>query len=642
MQRQQVRRNGEEGVALVMALITIVVILLLSTALVTAAITETFSAQTAEDSARALNVAEAGLSHAIALALRADRDWSDQEDATKRECGTITMDGQAWFILQAHGRCLENVDYPRFVPVAVSTPSPSGGSSDAGCASVGVDSVGGGGGGGSGPQPASYGKYTVVFEPLPREEGGADTIRVRAIGKVGRAQRGVEAVLERLTPADFVAYSANHVDSSVRSGSGIMSIHGSVYIRGSWTFKGNAGQYNDRPINFKDATSAPYENQTYVCGDLAMIGSAQIGEPARPMKGAHVAGRGLDNTRIYANRKDKAVPDIWLADVQRVVKCIRGLEDSAINKAKCDSDFGEGMWGAYTNDLQGTLPTRVVWKSQVGSFTREESERDVRIEPLTDAFLLPKRGMVDRCIAAANENLNPNGSLKPGGSRRVVLENCALLYDASAGRLYVAGRQVIYVPGTVVFDRRVTYCVDDEPDGPQQASGDTATMVVACEGCSRDVNSLHVKRDNSAEILARNRGSQNLQFAKTDLLTFLVNGVTRLEGKGTASRDCADPSEQEQDAVFVTGGNPGEIYTKFRLQLFGALIGKSLILQDDPNGPGQAYNVRWCQIPNLRDLVAGTVVGQFLNSGGTSVAIREWREIGFPRATPSPSPTPSP
>ena len=72
MGRQQVRRTGEAGVALVMALITVVVILLLGAALVTAAITETLSAQTAEDSGRALNVAEAGVSHAIAFALRKD------------------------------------------------------------------------------------------------------------------------------------------------------------------------------------------------------------------------------------------------------------------------------------------------------------------------------------------------------------------------------------------------------------------------------------------------------------------------------------------------------------------------------------------------------------------------------------------
>jgi hypothetical protein len=184
----------------------------------------------------------------------------------------------------------------------------------------------------------------------------------------------------------------------------------------------------------------------------------------------------------------------------------------------------------------------------------------------------------------------------------------------------------------MVFDTTVVYVVDNNPDGTQQGERDTAVIVVACEGCPADENTVHVKRDRSAKILARIRGSENLYFARTDLLAFLVNGTTRLEGRGTASRSCSEGSEQEQNAVFVTGGEPGEIYTKFRLQLFGALVAKVLVLQDDRGGGGEAYNVRWCQVPDLGELVAPTLLGRFLNNpAGSTVVIRQWREIGFER-----------
>ena len=214
-----------------------------------------------------------------------------------------------------------------------------------------------------------------------------------------------------------------------------------------------------------------------------------------------------------------------------------------------------------------------------------------------------------------------------------------MYYQKAGSRLYVAGReqvenretnQVIYVPGRVIVGNGtiVTYVVDNDPDAVMQSERDTTTIVVACEGCSPGTNSLHVER--GAEILASNRGSQYLHFAKTDLLAFLVNGITRLEGQGQGSRDCSDPSQQEQNAVFVTGGEPGEIYTKFRLQLFGALVARRLVLQDDEDGPGQSYNVRWCQVPDLGELVGPTLLGRFLNSpASSSVVIKEWREIGF-------------
>jgi len=630
MRRVQSVLRSEAGVALVMALLTVVVLLLVGAGLVTAAMTEVFTAQVAEDSGRALNVAEAGLAHAIQV-LRQDPNWLDNQGATAG-CDVGSPFGENWKVLRNLGNdenpCMSQVPYPQGAAIPVSQPSSTPGQ-QAECASDPVEV--GSGGGGSGPEPAAIGSYTVYFNVS--EGRSVNTLRVRVVGKVGRAQRGVEADLARVTPGDFVAYSASTVDSSVRSGSGIMSIHGSVYIRGDWVFKGNTGQYNDRPITTEDASEPPYENQTYICGDLRMIGSAQIGEPGRPMKAVHVAGDGLDSTRIYANRKDNAVPEIRLADVRQFILCVGGLNSNEY----CIEKFGQSVWGSHTNELNSRREMSVVvWDGTRNRFT-EGSQPDITFSSNTGAFLLPRKDRQNDCVRVANENLNSDGSLKAGGSRAAVLEECVLFFDKSATprRIYVAGRQqvdgretnqVIYVPGRVVFDTDVQYVVDSDPDVPR--ANDTAVIVIACEGCPVGTEALHVKR--GAKILARNRGSRNLDFAKTDLLAFLVNGVTRLEGQGQASRDCSDPSEQEQNAVFVTGGEPGEIYTKFRLQLFGALIAKKLVLQDDREGSGQAYNVRWCQVPDLGELVGPTLLGRFLNNPASStVVIKKWREIGF-------------
>lgn len=628
---------SESGVALVMALLTVVVLLLLGAGLVAAAMTEVFTAQTAEDSGRALNVAEAGLAHAIQV-LREDRDWSNSEEATGGCPGAV--DG--WQVLRDHrsgDECLSDRPYPSGAAFSVSPAAP--GSPDAECASIPVSVGSGGGGGGAGAAPAEVGKYTVLFHPT--QDRTANTLRVRVIGKVGRAQRGVEALLARVTPADFVAYSASTVDSTVRSGSGTFTVHGSVYIRGDWAFKGNSSQLNDRPIVTGD--EPPYGNQTYVCGDLAMQGSAQIGTRAQPMKAVHVAGvrRPTGNAQIYANRVDKAVPDIRLGDVALFVRCIAGQPQQ--DRQACENSFGSGIWASYTNEVSYTNEAsegsmQVVIPNDPGS--ENDQWKDLTLNRATVAFLLPKKGRGAQCRSAAEDNLNRDGSRKPGGNLSAVMAECAAFYDASARRLYVAGSfqengvrktQIIYVPGRVVIgeenqnrDFELVYVVDNNPDASPQEEKDTAMIVVGCETCSTDA--LYVGR--GARLLARNRGSQNPNYARTDLLAFVVNRSVRLEGAGQASQSCSDRSDQEQNAVFVTGGTPGELFTKFRLQLIGAIVARRIVMQDDGNGPGQAYNVRWCQVPNLKDLVAETLLGQFLNDPrSSSIVIREWREIGL-------------
>lgn len=594
--------HSEAGVALVIALLTSVVLLLVGAGLLTATMTEVFTAQVAEDSAKALNVAEAGLAHAVQV-LRNDDNWSDQVGADRQSCEKPG----GWFGLWDGGGCMEDRPYPGQGGVSVSPVPPGADEAKCGIPGVSVDN----GGGGGAPIGSKIGDYTVLFHS--GSERTRNTLRVRVIGKVGRAERGIEVVLERVGPLDFVAYSASTVDSTVRSGSGTFTVHGSVYIRGDWAFKGNSAQFNDRPTTTRDGAEPPYENQTFVCGDLAMQGSAQIGKPDQRMKAVHVAGdrRATGNAQIYANRVDKAVPDIKLGDVSQFVSDIASLEK-------------------YTNHVVSGEMTVLTWNSAEGNW-RQDNWRDLNINRSTPTFLLPKKGTVEGCSNAAGENLNGDGSVKDRGSRRRVLMQCAAYYDGSARRWYAAGRQVIYVPGRIVLgeanrDLQITYVVDGDPDEEQQPQEerDTAMIVVGCEGC-RQEEALVVNR--GAQILARNRGSQNLHYARRDLLAFVVNGDVRLEGKGNASRDCSDPSEQEQNAVFVTGA---EMFTKFRLQLIGVIIAGRIVMQDDGPGQGQAYNVRWCQVPDLKELVADTLLGQFLNDPrSSSIVVRRWQEIGL-------------
>ncbi len=612
--------GSEDGVALVLGLITIVIMLLITVALVVAAVTETLSSQVHEDSGRALNVAEAGAAHAIAYALRFDRNWSDATEATAGNCGSVTIQGTTWQILRDTTRdiCLENVAYPGSAPVDVRPTTGGGGVAGAACSSSFVDVATGGGGSGSstGTAVQQIGTYTVLFHPTQDRTDG--TLTVRVIATVKRAARGVEFLARRITPADFVAYSANTVDS-VNSGAGTFDINGSIYIRGNWGFKGSSTQTNGRPVTTADADATPYENQTFVCNNLSMIGNAQIGEPSRPMRAVHVAGSVTQtgSAAIYTNRMDKAVPDVRLGDVLRLTKCIKGLVDGTlappINQTNCEDEFGTDIWDSYTNHLDGTsLRARRIryTDSASGSWVPEDIPSALVFDGTR--FALPKRNQEGACGAA----LTANRPLKE------VLGVCSLYYDGPNGHLYVAGRQVIYLPGSVRIDNNIRYRVDDEPDGGEQTQRDASVIVVACEDCTGTGDSLLVNR---RRFLAWNRGSEDLYFANRDLLAFLVNGAVKIEGQGTTG-NCVTRSDQEVNAAFVVGGDPGTLVAVYRVQLFGSLMAKRLVLDSTPS----AYNFQWCQVPDLKEVVGTTVLGRFLNDPRSSTVIMQnWREVGF-------------
>jgi hypothetical protein len=611
--------RSEDGVALVLALVTIVVMLLITTALVVAAATETLSAQVHEDSGRALNVAEAGAAHAIGYALRFDRDWSDNlgADATAGTCGSITIGGTTWFVLgdATRGGCLLDVPYPNTAAVAVQVPPPAtgGGGVDVACGTALVN-VGTGVGGGTPPPVQQIGTYTVVFHPTQARTDGTLTLRVT--GNVGRATRGVEFVARRVTPAAFVAYSASTVQA-VAAGAGTFEISGSIYIRGDWSYKGNSRQFNSRPVTSADAKSEPFENRTFVCNNLAMQGNAQIGEPTRPMRGVHVGGSIIQggSADIHTNRMNKAVPDIGLGDVERLTRCIRG----ALPQAECDAEFGPGMWDSYTNHLVGGQTRWVVHRVQ-GNQPAEwvlENAPSHLVFDRTTRFALPRRGQEALCRAR----------LIAGQPLEAVLAVCALYYrppddDRPEGHIHVAGNQVIYVHGRITTEAPIRYRVDDRPGLEAQTQRDTSIIVVGCEGCGGGQDSVHLNRQR---FLAWNRGSQDPFFAHSDLLAFLVNGQARIRGQGQ-SGPCTTPSEQEVNAAFVVGGNPGRLISHYRPQVHGSLIAHTLVLDEPP----RAMNFWWCQVPDIGELLGPTLVAQFLNNPRYSTVIMQnWREVGF-------------
>jgi hypothetical protein len=632
--------RGQDGVALVVALITIVVMLLFTSALVIAAMTETLSAQMHEDSGRALNVAEAGAARAIGHALRFDRDWADAAEATAGDCGTVAIGGVTWLVLRDTARniCLRNVPYPGKIAVveipAAAGPPAQNDEEDAACASPLANFDFGLPPPEAQPSPGrQIGTYTVLFHPTLERGGGALT--VRAIGRVGRAARGIEFLARRKTAADFVVYSAVEMEGAWGGPARALSIHGTIYVRGDWDLADSA-QYNDRPVTTADAASPPYENETFVCNDL-YLENASIGRPGVPMKGVHVAGDleadPDENARIYAHRMSRAVPDIRLPDIDRQVRCIGG----ALPRAECDAEFGSGMWRSHTNHLAADGMAVVAWD---GARFASSARADLPTAPAR-VFLLPRRNRVAECVAAANANLRSDGRLRDNGIRRAVMAECALFYDRSATpetRLYVAGGQVIYIPGRAVFSEPVVYRVDNDPDAAQ-TKRDTSVLVVAYE--ARDETS-----DDSLVVnhrfLAWNRGSERLRFAETDLLAFLVSGQAMIRGPSVPipAPDCKTPTAQEINGVFAVGGEPGGLDMN-RAHVFGALIAREILL-DEAGPPGGQFNLRWCQIPDLQAILnttlgrapndprRPTVLGQVLNNPqGSTVVMLNWREAGF-------------
>ncbi|MDR7462945.1 MAG: hypothetical protein QN204_11020, partial [Armatimonadota bacterium] len=158
---------------MVIALLTIVIMVLLTAALVVASMTETFNAQTAEDAARAFLVADAAAAHAIA-SLRLDSDWSDNDWDPTQE-GDQNCDG-GYLYDGVRRRCMgPRVQYPDSGGWVV-TPAAGSDPAQPACAAAPVSRVTTAPG--SLPESEQIGTYTV--EVLGQPEAGR--IRLRAVG----------------------------------------------------------------------------------------------------------------------------------------------------------------------------------------------------------------------------------------------------------------------------------------------------------------------------------------------------------------------------------------------------------------------------------------------------------------------------
>ncbi len=640
--------RDQRGVAMVVALLTVLVMVLLTSALVVGSMTETFSAQTAEDSARAFLVADAAAARAIA-SLRLDPDWSRFDGPTnenrKRDAvGDPDCPGGVVDLLTQE--CMQDRPYPKYGPFVVSAAAPPDGGDDAACAARRVTNPGNPGA--ELPEGQSFGRYTVTVQ----EVIGPDRIKLRVVGRVGRAARGFEITVNRVTAADFVGYSSGTVDSTVRSGSGELTIHGSIYIRGDWAFKGNSKQLNP----------PPHDHQTYVCGGLYPVGNAHIGEQAgrgrqyygQPMAAVHIAG-GYDRerARIYANIIDNIVPDIRLGDVARAAKCIRGIEVQdampPINQENCESEFPR-LWGKYTNHLSNNGTP--VWITRRGNSQSEEIEYQLEYmqspieikrgsgpQDLVE-FAIPKRDRQQECLDSL-----------PSGNDEQILTNCSVwgrwteghstsswwdvifaAEEERSGQRRVRG-QLIYLPASLLISEEVRYrvrVIEVDEDFGEDAPNSAASFFVVDYPIEDCVQSRQETRA-SLGIVAPFKADG--EFPGGNLVGFLVNGCAYVWIQGgdqtvQSVMIVGGGSGRCNDSENVSDGRPGDLVTRGQLNFYGALIAKCLSLQNDERG--RAYNVEWFHVQGLRDRVVNSLLGGFLRSAeGSAVVVTQWREVGF-------------
>ncbi|MDR5683551.1 MAG: hypothetical protein QN163_05940 [Armatimonadota bacterium] len=596
--------GSESGVALVIALITIVVMLLVSVALVAAAMTETLSVQAGEDSARAFYVAEAAASRAVA-SLRLDTDWTTDGtgiDATGR-CGTDA--GRPVLFDLMSGRCMGPTDYPEGMPyptwedpVGV---APGGGSGGGGGTGRCIDSsTPGGPGAVPSPNPPAAvppgnPRFIVTYETTGRSK---DRINLRVIGRVGRATRGFTFTAHRLYPADFAVYSSTSVNAQV-SGNGTWRIRGSVYMRQDWLFHGNSFQLNDRPLNVGE--TEPYRNQTFICGNLDLNGNPKLGTSTQPMEGVHIGGRiiisgnqpydcGTPGPEICTRFMDDKVPDIQLEDV---------------------GSFVDGLKANRTNALTSDGTRLRMFRYSGSGWTAADN---ANLDFGADALRLPKIGREADCQSAPGHP-SPNRA-----QLQTILQSCAAYYmgynvsTGLRGVLFVAAGQRIYVPGKVSMgnSRDVFYQVDDNPNldaasTAGESEGDASIIAVGCEGCTNpalDVSEMI--RSRSAAGVCTSTSNSN-RFPRLDALAFAVKGSVTFGLNGNAA-------SQELQGSFIARNS---IRLTKDAQIYGQVIANALEFEQ---------NVDLCQVAGLKDFLPAAV-GTFLEGGKPSVIITNWREI---------------
>lgn len=551
-------KTTESGLALLTAIIVSLVIAMLTIAVANIAVSEYTTAVTNEHSVKALFVAEGALERALAV-LRKDGDWSDGSGADSGASAS------SWQPLRddTYGGSATNKGFP---------PSPE----------------------------SPIGTYSIYLKRKTADP--VNGIHVRVVGRAGRAGRTIEFEAYRLTASDFVTYSAQ--DMVIDQGGGNVTIHGSIYVRGSLGLKAvKTGVYNDRPIMTGDAP--PYRNHLYVRGLLDMsTGNATVGLQAQPMWAVHAWQVDLKNDgrlNLWTYQLDNMVPDIPYPDVAGYVATLAPPGGGYGNAMLVD----DGLWKMVACEA-GNPNHLPLWDL---TLTETGAPFYIPTRQYWDAPGSPKCSFTAGGVADAGNHImswDPRGKSDPGRLYfNSALKDVPILIP---GQLLIT-KDVIYSgTGTIVVDKptSTTWAMDSGGGTGKDPTG-AANVAGPCVGSW------------SCKILSSVRASQSCgavgssSMPTPDLAVFIVNGSVRLNGSSTTC-------EQEIDAIVVAGARYDQ-YHKFlsmkKVQVYGVVMANKLDTSQNPD---------FWQVPDLRNYLPFPLA-QLLGGSGGAVVYKNWREL---------------
>jgi hypothetical protein len=578
------RVRSESGFALITALIIMLIIAMLDVAVVNVALSEYATASGNAHAMQAFFLAQGGLERALTV-LRTDKDWSHYTSA--------------WQLLdmKENGGEARDKGFPPDHPIGTYTifvSNPIGKAlPDVPCPGLGA--------------------------------GGSDPVNnawVRVVGRVGRAARTVEALAHRLTAGDLTAYAANVVALSDPKAMGArsISIHGSLYARGSLGSQGaKTSLYNDRPL-FRGEPDTGYCNQLFLTGSLDMtMGAVTVGTSLQPMWGVHAPqiylnGAVADWTQsVHTRYLGNDVPRIPYPDVQAFVNAVR-TPCSFTHPLCYVNAFDPDAIDPETGMVGGSARLVTCYEDAAGHL-QMTLQQDLELASVLDlggsrvsyrALYLPTQAFwraVGKCedparrVSAAqpgNHVLSWEPPRGPLGGSGILTFNSALrgFPILVNGRLRI-GMDVSYSgTGTIVIDP--SSATDWVVDAGSEFAGGPCPGGLGCR--------IRASRPASQGFSCPFSTSMPCQ----DLAVFIVNGSVRA-------------NKQEVDAVIVAGreGSDHIFMALNQVQLYGLVIANEL-------DTSQALEV--FQVPDIASAMPFPLSYLLGGSGGT-VVYSGWREI---------------
>jgi hypothetical protein len=552
-------RRGERGMALLLAIVFALVMSLTVLALGDLVVSELAGAAAVDRGTVAFAIADGALERAREV-LSLDPDWSDQQGATRY----MDPSGSSFAPL-----------YDPFQP-------------------------GGGGAAVAQPFPAASPIGTYTIEIRRAQSQPQDTIWVRTLGAYQGASRSIEALLHRLSPSDFAAYSAATY-APLKGGGGNVTINGSAYFYSDLILKAvKTGVYNDRAINVGDLP--PYLNQLYVRGTLDMsTGNPSVGTASQPMYGVH-AGHINASKNLYTLILDNVVPAISYPDVAGYIACLAS--------GQCPAGVTVSPPG---NALVGSPPTQMIICQQQGSSWTPVVTQNLVFG--SAAFFVPTAAAAGQGGAQACAQGPVSGAAMlvwtpsaPPGSPNLVLTTAMSQYP-------------ILVPGTVSATRPIVYSgvgtivVEDLP-WVQSGTGTPYGLDTSKGGQILSSSPA----SGTGDVLGCGY-TQPGSMPSPDLLAVIVQTSAILQGSST-------PCRQEQDLALVVGryqagASPptvDSLTSSFNVQLFGMAIASQLDTTQNPD---------FWQVPGLWSSLPAPVLQLESFTGGQPqpVVIEKWHEL---------------